>query len=157
MYKIGEVCRITGITRKDLQKYNALGLVKPSATNMGGHWLYDREAFKKILIIQMFAEVGFNSDSIKRILESDEADLAGAFDKVTVLLEEKRKRIDEMIDVIRHIQQEISETDITPENVANMNDEQRIKARSLFSAVGDAILTPKLISARRVETDNSAV
>lgn len=36
MYKLSEVCRKIGVTRRTLQGYNELGLVKPSAKTEAG-------------------------------------------------------------------------------------------------------------------------
>ena len=143
MYKIGEVSAITGIPRSTLRNYKDLGLVKPSATNNGGHWLYDKEAFKKILIIQILTEVGYTIAKMKSLLNSPETDLTGEFDNVIALLEDKKKRIDEMIVAVRNIQQEIQFSDITPDHVANIDPEQRTGARDCLSAVKDMITIPE--------------
>lgn len=143
MYKIGEVSKITGIPRKTLQEYNDLGLVKPTATNRARNWLYDKDAFKKIFIIHILMEAGYTPERIKHLLESSETDLAGEFDNVVALLEEKKKRIDEMIVTVRNIQQELKFSDITPDHLANMDPEQRTEARSWLSAIRGTITIPE--------------
>ena len=143
MYKIGEVSKITGIPRKTLQEYNTLGLVGPTATNKARNWLYDKDAFKKIFVIHVLIEAGYTPGKIKHLLESAEIDLAGEFDNVISLLEDKKKRIDEMIVAVRNIQQEIQFSDITPDHLANMDPEQRTEARSWLSAIRGTITIPE--------------
>ena len=71
MYKLSEVCRKIGVTRRTLQGYNELGLVKPSAKTEAGYWLYDEESIGKLAIIQVFVEIGYKRAQIKKILKSD--------------------------------------------------------------------------------------
>ncbi len=143
MYKIGEVCQIAGVTRKALREYKAKGLVCPNAVNNGGHWLYDKEAFRRIIIVQMFIEVGYTSEHIKRLLDSPETDLVGEFDNVVELLKEKKTRIDEMINTLRNIQQELMFSEITPDRVANTDPARRSETQSMLAAVRDTISIPE--------------
>ena len=143
MYKIGEVCQIAGVTRKELQEYKAKGLVCPKAVNNGGHWLYDKEAFKRIIIVRMFIEVGYTPEHIKRLLDSPGTDLVGEFDNVVDLLKEKKTRIDEMINALRNIQQELMFSDVTPDRVANTDPARRSETQSMLAAVRDTISIPE--------------
>ncbi len=143
MYKIGEVCQIAGVTRKTLQEYKAKGLVCPKAMNCGGHWLYDKEAFKRIIIVQMFIEVGYTPEHIKRLLDSPGTDLVGEFDNVVELLKEKKTHIDEMINTLRNIQQELMFSDVTPDRVANTDPARRSETQSMLAAVRDTISIPE--------------
>jgi DNA-binding transcriptional MerR regulator len=143
MYKIGEVCQIAGVTRKELQEYKSKGLVCPNAVNNGGHWLYDKEAFKRIIIVQVLIHVGYTTEHIKRLLDSPGTELVGEFDNVVELLKEKKTRIDERINALRNIQQELMFSDITPELMANLAPEQRIETRNTLAAVRDTISIPE--------------
>lgn len=64
MYKLSEVCRKIGVTRRTLQGYNELGLVKPSAKTEAGYWLYDEEAIGKLAIIQEKSSSTTNTEMV---------------------------------------------------------------------------------------------
>ncbi len=143
MYKIGEVCQIAGATRKTLQKYKAKGLVCPNAVNNSGHWLYDKEAIKQIIIVQVLTEVGYTPEHIKCLLDSPGTELVGEFDTVVELWKEKKTRIDEMINTLRNIQQELMFSDVTPDRVANTDPARRSETQSILAAVRDTISIPE--------------
>ena len=100
MKKISEVCKIVGVTRRTLQEYNKIGLLKPTSKTESGYWLYDDRAIQTLNLIQIFVEVGYERKVIKSILESPTLDLLVEFDHLIENLEEKRKRIDGMINTI---------------------------------------------------------
>ena len=143
MYKIGEVCQIAGVTRKELQEYKSKGLVCPKAVNRAGHWLYDKETFRQIIIVRLFIEVGYKPEHIRKLINSPGTDLAVEFDKVVGLLEDKKTRIDEMISALKNLQQELMFSDMTPEHVANLDLAQRNETRNMLAAVRDTISIPE--------------
>lgn len=101
MKKLSEVCKIVGVTRRTLQEYNKIGLLKPTSKTESGYWLYDDSAIQTLTIIQIFVEVGYERKVIKSILESPTLDLLTEYDHLIEVLEEKRKRIDGMINTIK--------------------------------------------------------
>ena len=56
MKRLSEVCKEVGVTRRALQGYNEIGLLKPTSTTEAGYWLYDDDAIKKLKLIQIFVE-----------------------------------------------------------------------------------------------------
>ena len=143
MYKIGEVCKIAGVTRGALRQFEGYGLVSPTSKDKKGRWLYDKDALKKVFLIRILIEVGYKPKNIKCILDSSATEHTGEFDKIVGLLEDKKKHIDEMIVTIRDIQQQILFSDITPEHMANLAPEQRIETRNTLAAVRDTISIPE--------------
>ena len=99
MKKISEVCKITGVTRRTLQEYNKIGLLKPSAKTEGGYWLYDEEAVNTLILIQIFIEAGYERRQIQSILESN--NLSPDLDHLITELKEQQKRLD---GIIRYIE-----------------------------------------------------
>lgn len=100
MKKISEVCKLTGVTRRALQEYDKIGLLKHTAETDGGYWLYDDHAIETLIFIRIFVEVGYKREEIKRILESTDLDLEAEYNKILSSLEEKKKRIDGMINTV---------------------------------------------------------
>ena len=101
MYKLSEVCRKIGVTRRTLQGYNELGLVKPSAKTEAGYWLYDEESIGKLAIIQVFVEIGYKRAQIKKILSRPDLNLKREFEVAIEALQNKKTKIDEMIALLR--------------------------------------------------------
>lgn len=101
MKNMREVCRIVGVTRRTLQEYDKIDLIKPTSKSYSGYWLYDKEAIQKLILIQVFVEGGYERKAIKSILESPKLDIIQEFDRLINTLEEKRKRINGMIDTVK--------------------------------------------------------
>lgn len=104
MKKLSEVCKLVGVTRRTLQEYDQIGLLKPTDKTDAGYWLYDNKAIQKLIFIQIFIEAGYKRKDIKKIIESPQLDVMAEYDKTIEVLLEKRKRIDGMINSIRTIQ-----------------------------------------------------
>lgn len=103
MKTIREVEAMLGITRRSLQEYASpkVGLLFPSNKDEidKGHlvtWKYDNEAIDKLKLIKLFVEAGYTRKQIKAILADPES-IPKEFDKLLLVLEEKRKRIDGLI------------------------------------------------------------
>lgn len=101
MKKLSEVCKIVGVTRRTLQEYKKLGLLEPTCTSEKGYWYYDDLSIWKLLVIQVFREVGYERKTIKSILESPTLDMLNEFDLLIENLEEKRSRLEGMINTIK--------------------------------------------------------
>ncbi len=105
MKTLREVSKMVKITRRTLQEYNRIGLVKPSAKTEQDYWLYDDAAIQKLMLIRIYAEAGYTRAEIRQLLDSPMGSVQGELDSIIKTLEEKRKRIDGMISVIRMLQQ----------------------------------------------------
>lgn len=103
MRRLSEVCKIVGVTRRTLQEYDKIKLLSPTAKTEAGYWLYDDDAIKTLIAIQTFVEVGYKRNDIKILLESPAFDILEELDHVISDLEDKRKRIDGMINTIKYI------------------------------------------------------
>lgn len=97
MKRLSEVCKIVGVTRKTLQQYNDIGLLKPTAKTEGGYWLYDGESIQMLMTIQIFVEAGYKRAEIKPLLTAKQDELPGILADAIEKLKAKRARIDGMI------------------------------------------------------------
>lgn len=98
MRKLSEVCKIVGITRRTLQGYNEIGLLRPTATTEGGYWLYDDNAISKLMLIQVLVEAGYRRKEIKELFKTTfRANTSNNLEYLIETLEEKRNRIDGVI------------------------------------------------------------
>ena len=70
MKKIKEVSRITGLSKRTLQYYDDLGLVKAERTKEN-YRLYSEEDLKRLWEILVYKEMGFQLDEIAEMLDGD--------------------------------------------------------------------------------------
>lgn len=97
MKRLSEVCKMLGITRKTLQQYNDIGLLKPTAKTEGGYWLYDDESVQTLMTIQVFVEAGYKRADIKSLLTAKQNEFPGILTDAIDKLKDRRARIDGMI------------------------------------------------------------
>lgn len=99
-YKLSEVCRIIGVTRRALQGYDEIGLLNPTDKTRGGYWLYDDRALDKLALIQIFVEIGYSRSHIKEILNNPDLDLKKEYSVAIEALQHKKEKIDQMINLL---------------------------------------------------------
>lgn len=106
MKKISEVTKLTGVSRRALQEYDKIGLLKPSAKTEAGYWLYDEASVYIISLIQVYTELGYKRKEIKEMLDKQindpEYDIENEINKTIKMLEEKKKRINGMINLMHY-------------------------------------------------------
>lgn len=91
-----EVCELTGVTRRALQGFNEMGLLKPSKIEDNGYWYYDAEAIAKLKDILVFQDLGYTRAEILEILENPQ-DRDAHFREALERLKEGRLLFDEKI------------------------------------------------------------
>ena len=77
---VHEVCQKTGVTRRTLQHYDALGLLPPTGRTEGGIRQYDEQAVKTLLEILTYKEFGFPLEEIKELLQDPSFDRKAALE-----------------------------------------------------------------------------
>ncbi len=68
LLKVSEVGHRTGLTRKALRHYEALGLVEPAVRTPSGYRLYDDEALRRIELINRAKVLGLSLAEAKEFL-----------------------------------------------------------------------------------------
>lgn len=96
-YKISEVCRLVGVTRRALQGYDEIGLLKHTDETPAGYWLYNEQALNKLVLIRIFVEIGYSRSHIKEILNKSDLDLKKEYAVAIESLQHKKEKIDQMI------------------------------------------------------------
>ena len=92
MKKIKDVIRITGLSRRTLQYYDDLGIVKATRTK-DNYRLYGKEELWKLWRLLIYKEMGFQLDEIKEMLNQDEQSAAWRLEK---RMQELEKEIDDL-------------------------------------------------------------
>lgn len=149
--RLSEVCKIVGVTRRTMQEYNKVGLLKPTSITEAGYWLYDDAAIQKLILIQIFVEVGYERKTIKALLESPSLDMLYEFDCLINTLEKKRRRIDGMIRTIKTMKLAAKLPESTLRAVGDMDVTRIYRDKSFASYLEDSIAN----SAEYTETDGA--
>ncbi|MDO4307106.1 MAG: MerR family transcriptional regulator [Eubacteriales bacterium] len=104
MRTISQVAELTGISKRTLQYYDEIGLLKPSELTQSGYRLYNDEALQKLQQILFFKELGFKLKDINEILQKPDFDRIAAFKKQKELLLLKRNRMDRLIQLLSRLE-----------------------------------------------------
>ena len=104
MKTVKEISRITGVSVRTLHHYDAIGLLKPSATTEAGYRLYDGDALERLYMILVFRELGLSLKEIGTILEDNDYDRNRCLQAQIDLMQEKITRLQNRITLAKGIQ-----------------------------------------------------
>ncbi len=71
-YTTGEIAKLCGVTIRTVQYYDKRGILNPSELSEGGRRLYSEEDVKRLDIICFLRGLGFNIESISRLMSEDD-------------------------------------------------------------------------------------
>lgn len=100
MIWIRDLALQTGLTVRTLRYYDAIGLLKPSATTQGGHRLYSQDEVMKLQQIQFLKKMNFSLKEIKTMLGKVEMDWTSGLTKQLELIREEQKKLTHMESMI---------------------------------------------------------
>lgn len=92
-----ELCDAFGVSRRTVQGYEKLGLVKATGRNVRGYLLYDRQAQKEIQKIRQFQKFGFQVKEIKLLLILPKAELRNRLIAQKSVLEQKGAELNKQL------------------------------------------------------------
>lgn len=120
MKKIKDVIRITGLSRRTLQYYDDLGLVKPKRTKEN-YRFYEKEDLCRIWKVLIYKEMGFQLHEIKALLDGSDED-------IDRLLREQLMQIEYEIGNLKRVHQFINKVvnyGMPNQNIADIVDKKR--------------------------------
>lgn len=97
LYKVREVCKMTGLTRKQLHDYQ--NTVNPSAFEKSGYKLYDEIAVERLMLVANYRKILMPLKIIKDILNEKEYDVIGAITMQIEALVVKKEELGIMIEL----------------------------------------------------------
>ena len=100
---VNEVSKLTGVSIRTLQYYDAIGLLKPSRYTEAGYRLYDDVALAQLQQILLFKELEFPLKEIKQIMSAPGFDWKKALEQQIELLTLKKEHIENLICFARGI------------------------------------------------------
>ena len=119
MKTVKEVSTITGISIRTLRYYDEIGLLKPTELTEAGYRLYDNKALQRLQEIMFFKELEFPLADIKKIMEHPNYDREQALLTQKALLEQKRNRLNGIIELITDVMKGVNTM-----NFEAFNDEE---------------------------------
>ena len=103
MKTVKDVSEITGVSIRTLRYYDEIGLLKPTGLTEAGYRLYDDRALEKLQQIMFFRELGIPLADIKNIVDDPDYDKKQALLAQKNLLEQKRNRLNGIIELITDV------------------------------------------------------
>ena len=88
LYRISEVCLLTGVTRKTLFYYDRTGLLKPTErAGVQNHKLYDEKQLDRLKRIIHFQEAGLKVGEIRTLLDDTQCEPRKIYEQALKRLE----------------------------------------------------------------------
>lgn len=92
-----QVCSELKISRRTIQGYEKLGLVKPCGKNKYGHLLYGKAEKDRIKAIRFYQQIGFSLREIKELLDAPNEIKKVAVQSKIVELEERCMLLERLV------------------------------------------------------------
>ncbi len=108
MKTVNDVSKITGVSIRTLRYYDEIGLLKPTELTKAGYRLYDSKALKKLQEIMFYRELEIPLIDIKKIMDNPNYDKEQALLTQKSLLEQKRNRLNGIIELITDVMKGIN-------------------------------------------------
>ena len=93
MLTIAQMRQLTGVSRRTLQDYDSLGLLRHRDKTPGGYWLYAEEDVERLTIIQMLHCAGYTRRELQEIVPTPDIAMAELLDRAQASLERKLSQI----------------------------------------------------------------
>lgn len=97
MISISEMSALSGVSKRTLQYYDRMGLLRPAAYSQAGYRLYGQEQAERLQQILLYRELEFPLKEIRRILESSDYDRNRALEQQIELLTLKKEHLENLI------------------------------------------------------------
>ena len=105
--KISEFAKKSGVTVKTLLHYDKIGLLKPSMKSENGYRIYYDKDFIRLQQISTLKFVGLSLQEIKQVLDYKEENIERLIDIEMRVLEEKKNKIETIINGLKKSKKEI--------------------------------------------------
>ena len=103
MKTVKDVSEISGVSIRTLRYYDEIGLLKPTELSDAGYRLYDNKALERLQEIMFFKELEIPLEDIKKIMDNPNYDKEQALLAQKSLLEQKRNRLNGIIELITDV------------------------------------------------------
>jgi DNA-binding transcriptional MerR regulator len=105
LFSVAEVGRRTGLTRKALRHYEALGLVEPAMRTDAGYRLYDAEALRRIELVSRAKVLGLSLAEANEFIHVAEGCCGENHPQLAALVEGKLSETEHRIQELRSLRE----------------------------------------------------
>lgn len=106
MLTIGEVAKLSGVSRDALRFYERIGLLRPASRSDAGYRLYDKVVVNRVRFIKLAQGLGFQLEEIAGMLEVM-AEAKPPCVHVRAMLEQKVTEIEAKIETLNQLRNEL--------------------------------------------------
>lgn len=103
MFKVHEVCRMTGVSARTLHYYDQIELLHPAMITEAGYRIYGHKEMEKLRHILLFRELQFSLKEIKEILNRPNFDSKEVLEQQIKLLEIQKEHLENLITYARGV------------------------------------------------------
>lgn len=103
MKTVNQVTKISGVSRRTLQYYDEIGLLKPDGVKPSGYRLYSEENLARLWRILFYKEIGFQLLEINKILDNPPEMERQLMQKHRDIIVDKRQRLDRLLSSVDQI------------------------------------------------------
>lgn len=103
MITLRQMEQLTGVSRRMLQDYNKIGLLKYRGKTPGGYWLYDEADADRLAAIQLLRSYGFTRKEVLLLLGDPDQPVSDVIRHAETALLERRDSIDQVLIQLRKI------------------------------------------------------
>ncbi len=93
MITLTTLSRQTGVSRRVLQDYDRLGLLRHRTETPGGYWLYDAADVERLQMIQALRGAGYTRQEVARLLPDPEQPLEDALEQIEASLRARQSQL----------------------------------------------------------------
>lgn len=108
IYSIGEFAKLTGVTERTLRHYDRIGLLKPLEYTEHGHRKFNNKSLERLQRILVLKYLDLSLEEISEYLKQPEQDFSKTLATQSMMLEEKKRQIETVLQVIARVQQTVS-------------------------------------------------
>lgn len=107
LVSIAEVRRLTGLTRKALRVYEALGLVLPAARTGSGYRLYDHQGLRRLRLVARARALGLTLAEVAEFLDAADGCCGERQRQLGAILERKLAETVRLLEELRARREEL--------------------------------------------------
>ena len=86
MLSLTQMCQLSGASRRTLQGYDKLGLLRHRRTTPGGYWLYSESDLERLSVIQLLRRHGFSRRELVEIIPDQDLPLEELLESIRASL-----------------------------------------------------------------------
>lgn len=105
-YTISKLAKISGVSTRTLRYYDELGLLEPKRISSSNYRIYGQNELELLHQILFYRELELPLEKIKEIIQSDSFDVETALNGHLIKLNQKRNRLDQLIETVEKSIQE---------------------------------------------------